>query len=122
TVSNDLLVAGPSGVEAIPSHTDNEVLVTFTGVPGATGYTVYRQTPGDAQFTQAGTTNMTWFIDNGAQAGTDYRYVVTATVPQTQGGSTVNVETAASYPALASPGPIASPAGPFNSYDVGTNF
>ena len=73
-------------------------------------------------YTQAGTTpNLTWFTDTGAKAVTDYRYVVTATIPQTQGGNTVNVETAASFPALASPGPIPSPIGGFSSYDVGTS-
>jgi hypothetical protein len=123
TVTNDVLAPGPSGVEATPSQTDNEVLVTFTGVASATGYTIYRQAVGDTQYTKAGTTpSLTWFIDNGAKAGTDYRYVVTATVPQKQGGNTVNVETAASFPSLVTPGPIPSPIGPFNSYDIGTSF
>jgi hypothetical protein len=123
SVTNDVLAPGPSGVEATPSQTDNEVLVTFTGVANAAGYTIYRQAVGDTQYTKAGTTpSLTWFIDNAAKAGTDYRYVVTATVPQKQGSTTANVETAASFPALVTPGPIPSPIGSFNSYDVGTNF
>jgi hypothetical protein len=122
SVTNDVLAAGPSGVEATPSQTDNEVLVTFTGVANATGYTIYRQAVGDTQYNKAGTTpGLTWFIDNGAKAGTNYRYVVTATVPP-PGGGTATAETAASYPALVSPGPIPTPIGSFNSYDIGTNF
>ena len=49
SVSNDVLAAGPSGVEATPSQTDNQVLVTFTGVPNATGYAIYRQAVGDTR-------------------------------------------------------------------------
>ncbi len=121
SASNDVLLPGPSNVDATPSRNDNEVLVTFTGVPNATSYTIYRQAVGDSQYTKAGsTTNLTWFIDNGPDgkglpAGTNYRYIVTATMPQ-------NVETAGSYPARVSVGPISSPIGPFNSYDIGTTF
>lgn len=128
SVSNDLLLPGPSDVEATPSRTDTQVLVTWTGRPNATGYTIYRQVPGDKQFTKAGaTTNLTWFIDmgpdgKGLKAGTNYRYVVTATVPQKANNKTVDVETAASYPALVTPGPIPSPIGSFLSSDIGTAF
>jgi len=121
SASNEVLLPGPSDVEATPSRTDTEVLVTFTGVPNATGYTIYRQAQGESQYVKAGSTsNLTWFIDNGPdgkglQAGTNYRYIVTATMPQ--GG-----ETAGSYPARVAPGPIPSPIGPFNSYDIGTTF
>ena len=49
SASNDVLLPGPSDVDAIPSHTDNEVLVTFTGVPNASGYTIYRQAQGNSR-------------------------------------------------------------------------
>src|SRR6266542_3210343 len=119
TVTNDLLGAWPSSVEAIASRTDNRVLVTWLGRPNATGYTIYRQAVGEQQYTKAGTSDSaTWFIDagadgNGLTAGTNYRYVVTATVD--------GKETAASYRALVTPGAIPSAIGPFLSYDIGTS-
>jgi hypothetical protein len=126
-VSNDVLLEGPSDVEAIPSSTDNRVIVTWSGTPSATGYTIYRQGQGETQFTKAGsTTDVTWFVDDGGgsglKAGTNYRYVVTATVPQKVGADIVGVETGGSYMARATPGVIASPIGPFLSHDVGTAF
>jgi hypothetical protein len=113
SVTNEVLAAGPSNVDATPSNTDNRVLLTWSGAPNATGYTVYRMSPGDTQFTMAGTVqNQNWFIDEGSQGFTNYRYVITATVD--------GKESAGSYPALASPGPIPSPAGSLISYDIGT--
>jgi hypothetical protein len=117
SVSNDVLAAGPSDAQATPSHSDNSVLVTWTGRPTATAYTIYRQAQGEQQFTKAGTAdNVTWFIDSDSavKAGTNYRYVVTATI----GGK----ETAGSYPALVASGAIPSPIGSFVSYDIGTGY
>lgn len=120
TVTNEVLAAGPSNVEAFPSRSDNRVLVTWTGRPNATGYTIYRRAEGDTEFTKAGTSeNVGWFIDAGAdgsglQGGTNYRYVVTATID--------GKESAGSYPALVSTGFIPSPIGPFVSHDIGTAF
>lgn len=127
TVGNEVLLDGPSDVEAIPSRTDNRVIVTWSGTPNATGYTIYRQAQGEKEFTKAGaTTDLTWFIDagtgTGLKPGTSYRYVVTATVPQTVGNDTVSVETGGSYLARVTPGVIPSAIGPFLSYDVGTAF
>jgi hypothetical protein len=127
-VGNEVLLDGPSDVEATPSQTDTEVLVTFTGIPNATGYTIYRQAQGESQYTKAGSaTNLTWFIDTGPdgkglQAGANYRYVVTATVPQKSSNNTVAVETGGSYPARVTPGPIPFAIGSFLSYDIGTAF
>jgi hypothetical protein len=127
-VGNEVLAQGPQDVLAIPSQTDNRVIVTWTGIPNATGYTVYRQAQGEQQYTKAGaTTDVTWFVDGGAdgsalKAGTNYRYIVTATVPQKVGNDTVPVDTAGSYTARATPGVIPSPIGPFLSADIGTAY
>jgi hypothetical protein len=118
SVSNDLLGAWPTNVEATASRSDNRVLVTWSGRPNATAYTIYRQAVGEQQYTKAGTSeNVTWFIDagadgNGLAAGTNYRYVVTATVD--------GKESAASYPDMVTPGTIPSAIGPFLSHDIGT--
>jgi len=128
TSGNEVLDDGPANVEAIPSRTDNRVIVVWSGIPSATGYTVYRQAQGEAQFVKAGsTTDLTWFIDagpegQGLKAGTNYRYVVTATVPKQVGNDTVGVETGGSYVVRVTPGVIPSPIGPFLSQDVGTAF
>jgi hypothetical protein len=128
TTGSDILLDGPSDVEATPSRTDNRVIVSWSGIANANGYTVYRQALGEAQYAKAGsTTDLTWFIDagpdgKGLSPGTSYRYVVTATVPQKIGNDTVPVDTGGSYPARVTPGPIASPIGPFLTYDVGTAF
>jgi hypothetical protein len=128
TVGNEVLADGPQNVEAIPSRTDNRVIVTWSGIPNAVGYTVYRQEQGTSEYVKAGTTtDLNWFVDGGAdgkglKAGANYRYVVTATVPQKVGNDTVNVDTAGSYIARVTPGPIPSPIGPFLSYDIGTAY
>jgi hypothetical protein len=128
TTGNEVLDDGPANVEAIPSRSDNRVLVTWSGIPGATGYTIYRQAQGEGEFVRAGSsTDVTWFIDAGPEGqglkpGTNYRYVVTATVPRQVGTDTVGVETGGSYVARATPGVIPSPIGPLVMRDVGTAF
>ena len=69
-------LSAPSGV-TVTALSPTSARVTFTAVPGATGYTIERAA-GTAAFVTAGTTQTTTFDDTGLQPQTSYRYRVSA--------------------------------------------
>jgi fibronectin type 3 domain-containing protein len=72
------LLAAPTGVTALATS-QNSVTITWNQSSGAASYTVYRSTSQSGPFnTQAGTSTIASFTDQGRSAGTTYYYVVTA--------------------------------------------
>ena len=60
--------------------TEAGVALSWESVPDATGYTVYRKSPGDTKWQPLGQTmEMSW-VDTTAENGVSYRYTVKATV------------------------------------------
>lgn len=70
-------VAAPSGVAASDGSSPANVTVTWTAVPGATGYRVLRATEGGSPVS-IGTPTATSFVDTGATPATAYAYTVRA--------------------------------------------
>jgi hypothetical protein len=85
--SNDAITPMPTTLVALWTNA-GQVSLAWDAVPGATGYTVYRQGPGDAGFApvtaqpQSGTT----YVDSGLASDAAYSYRVAATLPAGQSG------------------------------------
>ena len=94
--------AVPQGVQAFPGT--GAVLVTFGGVPGATGYNVYRhersQTADKAVKVNAEPTPHTWAIDQGLTNGTPLVYSVKAVLPSGEGAASTEVSVTPQVPVL----------------------
>lgn len=73
-------VAAPSGVNATDGSSSANVTVTWTAVPGASGYRVLRATGSDSPVS-IGTPTATSFVDTGAAPATAYAYTVRARTP-----------------------------------------
>lgn len=52
--------------------------ISFTNVPGASGYAIYRSTSENGKYTMLGTSSSSPYTDSTAQAGTTYYYKVAA--------------------------------------------
>jgi fibronectin type 3 domain-containing protein len=77
------VAAIPRAPLAVPTNLgatglDARVDLEWTSVGGATGYRVYRSTTSGAGYAQIADVNTTVYVDNTAQNGTTYYYVVTA--------------------------------------------
>ncbi len=68
--------ATPGGLTATPGS--EQVVLTWTASPGATGYSIGRATSSAGPFSVIGQTATTSFTDTGAANGTAYFYVVSA--------------------------------------------
>jgi RHS repeat-associated protein len=79
-LSDSAPLAAPSGLSAVAVGTD-AVNLSWSAVPGATGYTVERSNDGSTNWAAVGSTGagVSAFSDTGLSAGTTYHYRVRAT-------------------------------------------
>ncbi|PWK13977.1 PBP1A family penicillin-binding protein [Tumebacillus permanentifrigoris] len=69
-------LAVPSSVQATPAPVG--LTISWSAVPNATGYTIYRNTEAGGTFQKVGSTSDTTFTDVGALPGATFYYKVTA--------------------------------------------
>jgi hypothetical protein len=98
-------LAPPAPPTDLAAKTANaQVLLTWTGTPGAASYRIKRSPNPEGPFADIGTTETTSYVDQNLQRGASYHYVVTAV---SAGGE--SAETAGASATLAAP-----PAAPGN--------
>jgi len=67
----------PTNVTAIP-NSSSRITVSWSSMPNATGYKIYRSLNSSDDFTQIGTSASTSYVDTGLSTGTVYYYKVAA--------------------------------------------
>lgn len=67
----------PAGPQAVSAGYDSSML-SWSAVPGATGYVLYRSTSPDSGFTYIKTTDTTYYTNTGLTTGTMYYYLLKA--------------------------------------------
>jgi len=85
--------AAPTGLQAVAGNA--QVVLSWTGSAGATGYHVKRGTASGGPYTQVGTPVASPYTDSGLTNGTPYYYVVTAV---NAGGESLNSTEATATP------------------------
>ncbi|MEZ5339180.1 MAG: PKD domain-containing protein [bacterium] len=97
--------AAPTGVAATDGDHASKVAVSWSGVTGATGYTVLRATSQNGSYSSVGTPTGTSFDDTTATAGTTYWYKVRSETAAGNGGTSSADD---GYRATAAPGSVAA--------------
>lgn len=99
--------AAPSGLAAEPRP--GQISLAWSPSPGATSYTVKRAVEPAGSLTPIGKADATSFVDGGANPGTSYRYVVTATGPGGESPDSASAAATAQAPLAVPTGLKASP-------------
>jgi fibronectin type 3 domain-containing protein len=107
--TNTALPTAPSGVLATAGN--NQIVVEWSAVSGATGYKVKRATSSGGPYTLVATPMITSFTDTSVTDGTTYFYVVSAINSSGEGANSAQVSAAPLPPAPAAPTGLAATAG-----------